>query len=185
MLHAIPNKAGKLVEARFPDLTIKRRPRDGAIEVHAPGNHRIFEQTDEGFRLDHLDHRGNRRFTPERISTLARAFYKIGLELLYHDGGPELAMSPRFDELRRIVLGEIAGHGYLVISKKVELKLGGEPPPVGVRYQALTALADGQSAYYFEADLFGTLVTFDLERSELLPGMREEAQRRGWSILEF
>jgi len=75
MLHAIPNKAGKLTEASFPNLRIKRRPTDGVVEVHAPGNHRIFHEMEEGFRLEH---RGNKRWTEERISKLARAFYKSG-----------------------------------------------------------------------------------------------------------
>lgn len=173
-IYGIPNKTGKLVAARFSNLRVELR-QDGVVAVHAPGRRSAFRPTTQGFKLNHL---GNSKMTEERCLTLARAFYKIGLELLGRDRGAEFALGPRFDELRQVVLGEVLGHGYLVIASKADLKR-----EVSVHYQEMSV--EGQLVTFFEVDLFGMRVTFDLERRALTLAMREEARRRGWNILEF
>lgn len=79
-------------------------------------------------------------------------------------------MSERYDELRKIILGEVEAHGYLIVSRNS----AGENE---VRAQWDVGMIDGEPAIVFSMHLFGVQVFFEIERRKLDPGLEAEARR--------
>ncbi|MBA3366034.1 MAG: hypothetical protein H0U03_09670 [Actinobacteria bacterium] len=102
-------------------------------------------------------------FRTERIGAdtyhrLMRAFYKIGLELIYLDHGPTLAYDARFDELRDIVRGRLSDRpGWLL--------LGRDAVPhatVQARYWYPLYRHDGTEILPLHVDIFGMQFSTEL-----------------------
>jgi len=170
----IRTKAGKLPEAKFPNLRVRRRE-DGVVTIHAPGRHKVARLRPDGLEMTP---RGTKKLTVDRCRRLARAFYKIGLELLYLQRGQAFVLGAQFDELREIVRGRVPFHGYLLVAFGGDIR-----SQVGARWEEMTG--HGHVTTFFDVDICSFRVMFDLEWHHLLPPMREEAERQGWSVLEF
>ena len=102
------------------------------------------------------------------LKRLARAFYKIGLGVVYLDLGEETAYSARFDEVRKIILGEQDFTGYLAMAKK---------PPIEqvatVKHWDQTI--EGTRISLFRFYYYGVDIFYDIEhRSLKLPPEADE-----------
>jgi len=161
MYMGIPNKDGKLPILRYPNVVIERFA-DNRIRVHAKGRGRGLEVSpgEEEVKFN-LNFRGKKPYAPSHCRKLSRAFYKVGLGLIYLDHGLSFCHSPRYDEVRTIIQGGIPDfHGYLLFGRRMK-----PAAPVTATYTFLQA--DGFDTTVFEMNLFGLFVGFDLERRRL------------------
>jgi hypothetical protein len=169
----IPNKKGNVPGARLTDVHIDRRTDDGlTVKVLAP---RVFTLRPQGDGA-HVEMTG-KLLTPVRISTLARAFYKIGLGILCLEDR-DLAFSERYDGVRSVILAAEDAHGYLIIGKRFEIQNE-------VKAQHQIGIIEGQPATIFEMDIFGVPVFFEMERRLLDERLETAARQLGHNILTF
>jgi hypothetical protein len=144
----LPTRRGQVPTTYWRNAVI--RPASGTQQA-------VWEALDESAVTDNGDGTGTFHLTTdEKISgemyhRLMRAIYKIGLELVYVDHGPDLAFEPKFDDLRKIILGK-ARHrtGWLT------LMVNSVPrPQVRATYQPEIVHADGSELLFLEVDIFG------------------------------
>lgn len=110
-MNGIENKNGKVPVSNFPNLKIEN-PNKDHIQIHLQSMKRVHDQNDKGFKLNF---RGTRKMDSTRLKLLARSLYKIGYELVCLDHGRDLVLSPRFDEVRDIILGKKDFAGYILM----------------------------------------------------------------------
>ncbi len=173
--YGIPSKEGALPKAKFSNAT---------MEMVAPGNMRFnssskksFQVQPGGFKTNTLS---NRRMTSNNWRKLTRTLFKIALGFVYLDHSPEMAMSERFDPVRRMILGLDKFHGYLMFLKKVE----NPPQTINVQWGFLHP---NEEAVWIALNYFGVALFTDLEirkprHPELVPNdlvqLRACANRR-------
>jgi hypothetical protein len=107
----IENKKGKVPVSNFPNLKIEN-PDKNHVQIHLQTMKHVRDQSDTGFKLDF---RGTRKMDAKRLKLLARSLYKIAYELVCLDHGRDFVLSPRFDEVRDIILGKKDFTGYLCL----------------------------------------------------------------------
>jgi len=123
----------------FPPISLMRtlygvRSKSGGLPITKLGNARLRSLAPEGiliepgsskkaFQFDRdkgratMQHNSNLRMTPDHRRTITRSLFKMTLGVLYL-GDPEVALSERFDPIRRMILGLDTFHGYFGVSKK-------------------------------------------------------------------
>lgn len=154
-------KKGKFPRADFRDITIeKTAPRH--IRVHdksAKAPNPPEPQPDGTVRFT-INASGRRPFDP---SPLARSLFKIGLGLVAHDAGAEMALDDRYEPARAFVLhrSPIATELWIAASR---------PHP-----QLSTWWLPGEHGTPVALDIFGVLFVFNLEpyplSAEVPPGV--------------
>jgi hypothetical protein len=154
-------KKGKFPRANFRDMTIeKTAPRH--IRIHdrsakAPGPP---EPQPDGTVKFTISASGRRPFDP---TPLARSLFKIGLGLVAHDAGPEMALDDRYEAARAFVL-----HGTPI---GTELWITASRP----HPQLSTWWLPGEHGTPVALDIFGVLFVFNLEpyplSAEVPPGV--------------
>lgn len=161
-VYGITGKRGHIAETRASNVVIEHQ-RDELAKNPQPQikvmlqHERVWEDTPEGFKLN-LE--GGRRLTAKYIATLVRALYKITLELIHLDHGPQQSMHPRFDDVREIVLGNKPFSGSLMLLKS------GEPnPQASFTYEFVTV--DGDLTVTIIANIYGVRMFTDLLVREL------------------
>lgn len=155
----IPNKIGQLPTANFSNLRVERFPGNHMkMYFQGKGGFRLKRETPEEVEFD-IEFKG-RRYTDAHCKRLVRAFYKIGLGLVHYDHGYPLSFHPRYDEVRKIIQGEIDFHGYLAFGGKCV-----PDPRVHVGYTFVGI--NGTDVTAFLMSLFGLPLVFDLERRRL------------------
>lgn len=156
-IHGIKNKKGDIPDARFGNLIIENTG-EGHIEITADSlSHHNLENNKA-----QINFLGSRKLTCANMKKLARAFYKVGLELIYHDYGHDYAYSDRFDEIRDIILGKADFSGYLLL---LSLEREKRIDKVHIRHEALKSNEDGKEFTLFQLSFFGLIkICFDLER---------------------
>jgi len=120
--HGIPSKSGALPSSTF---------NNAKLSMPAPGQLLFESNSKKTFRPDgkgnfKINFRGSQRMTPGYARKLTRALFKMTMGCMYIDN-PQLAMSDRFDPVRRMVLGLDKFHGYLTLLKKATLPTAQEP----------------------------------------------------------
>ncbi len=88
---------------------------DDHLNIEVRDNGSVSDEHDKGFTISS---KSGTKFTDDDAKKLARALYKISLGLIYKDLGRDVAYSERFDEVRKIILGEKNFHGQLFIVRK-------------------------------------------------------------------
>ncbi|MFZ1301104.1 MAG: hypothetical protein WAQ27_00795 [Candidatus Microsaccharimonas sp.] len=123
------------------------------IQLNAPYGSKAIVTRSDGFTMNM---RGNKRMTVSYLKELARALYKIGLGLVYLDLGAEIAYSARFDEVRKIILGESDFNGYLAIAKKPAL----EHTATVLHWDKVV---EGRPLSFFRFYYYGVDIFYDIE----------------------
>jgi hypothetical protein len=113
--YAVRTKRGELPSAKLGNARIRSlSPGNILIEPGSSKKACQFDRDTGSFNMLLL---GNRRMTANDYRTITRALFKMALGGLYLNS-PELALSERFDPVRRMILGLDEFHGYLVVAKK-------------------------------------------------------------------
>jgi hypothetical protein len=109
-LYGVVSKSGKLPETKLGNAKLR---------MFAPG-HVVFESSspkawiDRGGGKFDLKLLSNRKATPKQRRDVTRALFKMTLGCMYIDQ-PDVALSERFDPVRRMILGEEDFHGYVTV----------------------------------------------------------------------
>jgi hypothetical protein len=120
MRYGVHTKSGAPPSAKFNNARI-RSLSPGNIRVEQGSSPKAFQFDRRTGRFDmHL--LGNRLLTANDYRTITRSLFKMALGCMYLDR-PSMAVSERFDPVRRMILGLDEFHGYLVVAAK-------EQPPV-------------------------------------------------------
>lgn len=116
--YGVQSRSGKHIVYKSSAFNMQHTSPDHIL-VNADRAGKNLVTRPDGFTMNM---KSSKRMTAPYLKQLARALYKIGLGLVYKDLGKEIAYSPRFDEVRKIILGEQDFKGYLVFVKKPELE---------------------------------------------------------------
>jgi hypothetical protein len=147
-------KKGKFPHATFREIDMEKiAPR--AIRVTHKTGKRVGppEPEEDGTIHFQVNVTGRHRFDPVPI---ARAFFKMGLGLLAHDAGHELALDPRYDGARAFILSGTPIETHLLIARN------GKP-----HHSIHTWLHPTEAGTPVVLDIFGCVVAFDLEGGAL------------------
>lgn len=154
-------KKGKFPRAEFRDMTIeKTAPRHIRVHDRSARAPSPPEPQPNGTVRFTINASGSRRFDP---TPLAQSLFKIGLGLVAHDAGPEMALGDRYEPARAFVLhGTPIGTEMWIAASK--------PNP-----QLSTWWLPGEHGTAVALDIFGVLFAFSLEpyplRAERPPGV--------------
>lgn len=144
----VPTKQGALPNALFGNAALWRRcPSDVEITTNS---RKAITPIPGGVRLNLI----GREVTPPRTAQLVRWMFKATLGCTYIDRGRFLAMSPDFDEVRRIVLGA-PFHGYLAMRKSAR-------PHESVQFSHWPVEVGGKATVLAMIDVFGVSMATDL-----------------------
>lgn len=154
-------KKGKFPRANFREMTIeKTAPRHIRVHERSPKAASPPEHQPDGTVKFTINASGSRPFDP---TPLARSLFKIGLGLVAHDAGPELALDGRYEAARAFVL-----HGTPI---GTELWIAASKP----HPQVSTWWLPGEHGTPVAVDIFGVLFVFNLEpfplAAEVPPGV--------------
>lgn len=109
--YSIPSKTGKLPQTKFGN--------NATLTPFTPG-HVLLESNNKKAFVDKGGGKFNLNFLSKRPADaayrreLARAIYKMTLGCMYRDQ-PDVAMSARFDPVRRMILGQESFYGYITL----------------------------------------------------------------------
>ncbi|MGK2852272.1 MAG: hypothetical protein ACSLFN_15380 [Candidatus Limnocylindrales bacterium] len=161
-------KKGKFPRATLGDITIeKTAPRHLRMTVGQDRPPTDFDRQPDG-TVRFQEHFEMRNRDP---IVLARALFKIGLGLVAHDAGADVALDSRYDAARAFILNgkPIATHLLMPTTSKPS-------PVVRTWWQPF----DGATAVIL--DLFGLIFAFGLEPAplELPPGLPRESVLIFW-----
>jgi hypothetical protein len=181
----IPTKKGRAPVAKFLDVEVYTKAKGDVRVVFGPGAEFVTRKTSPaGLVLpgdwEHFNFSfsGNKKLTTHYLKVIARAIFKIVLELIHLGHGPNLSMSERFDEVRRIVLGHQGKfHGFLLLGEN-----GNPTERVALSYRFHES--SGHPTTWVYVDIYGLKMITEIElrdTSQLdgLPGTP------GWTMLRF
>lgn len=173
----IPNKTGKLADAKYGNMRVSHKDKGIRIDLakFSPKHLQEVNTRPDGhveFKLNMI----GRKLTENRLKEFARSLYKIGLGIVYLDDS-KLALSPRFDEVRQIILGNKDFCGYIVIN------IASKPTVHSNMIYRHLNLPNGRRVALFQLRFFGVEYIFDFENRVLLD--KESIKRRGFPLLEW
>ncbi len=163
MVRGIPNKDGRVPISTWGNAKVSQ-PASGHL-VFETDSPKVIRDTATGFKANLQ----SGAIAVRRYALIARALYKITLEFIYHDHGPEEAFDPKYDELRKVILGELPSRHWLATPKD-----NPHHGQLSLSYQPLY-LSDGREAIWITFDIFGTVLMTEMlirgERAsdELIP----------------
>jgi hypothetical protein len=108
--NGVVSKSGKLPETKLSNATLR---------MFAP-NHVVFQPKSPKALIDKgggefgLNLLSNRKVTLKQCRDVARALFKMTLGCMYDDQ-PDVALSEKFDPMRRKILEEDDFHGYVTV----------------------------------------------------------------------
>jgi hypothetical protein len=115
--YGVRSKSGALPNTKLGNARIRSvAPGDVLIE---PGSSKKAFQFDRGQGRFNMQLLSNRRMTPDYCRTITRALFKMTLGCMYL-GHQRVALSERFDPVRRMILGLDTFHGYLGVVNKAK-----------------------------------------------------------------
>jgi hypothetical protein len=115
MLYSVRSKSGALPTTKLGNARL-RMLAPGKIELAPSSSKKAFQfDRDKGRFTMQLN--SHLRMTPDYRRTITRALSKMTLGCMYLKE-PEVALSERFDPIRRMILGLDTFHGYFGVSKK-------------------------------------------------------------------
>jgi hypothetical protein len=107
-------KKGRFPSARLGNLDIvKVASRELRMTLKTPSAVTTTEHLEDGTVRFSIKGKGRKRFDPV---PLARALFKVGLGLVAHHAGPEVALESRYDQARGFVMSGMPMPNHLVIS---------------------------------------------------------------------
>jgi hypothetical protein len=115
MRYGVRSKSGALPSIKLGNARL-RSLAPGKIEI-APDSSKKAFQFDRDTGKFTMQLNSHLRMTSDYRRTITRALFKMTLGGLYLDS-PEMALSERFDPIRRMILGLDTFHGYFGMSKK-------------------------------------------------------------------
>src|SRR5215212_9219602 len=122
--YGVRSKRGELPSAKLGNARLQGlSPGNILIE---PGSSKKAFQFDRDKGRFNMQLLGNRRMTTNYCRTITRGLFKMTLGGIYLDL-PEVALSERFDPVRRMILGLDEFHGYLVVASKVKPPASNQP----------------------------------------------------------
>lgn len=163
-------KEGKPPSARLQNMLIyKTRPGHLHIRPHdRTGEIRNLRKLPSGQTAFEFEVRGRPRFDGRG---LARALYKIGLEMVAFDVNPAAALDPRYDDARAFVLeGDVPVNDVLVLTKC-------KPTPTSI-----VSWQPGQIGTGLALSIFGVVFLVNLEREPHLT-LSDELRGAGFVVL--
>jgi hypothetical protein len=108
--YGVVSKDGKLPETRLSNAKL-RMVAPGHVVIESNSGKAFRKRGELGFDLRL---RSNRKVTSKQLREVTRALFKMTLGCMYIDL-PDVAVSERFDPIRRIVLGEEDFQGYVTV----------------------------------------------------------------------
>jgi hypothetical protein len=115
--YGVRSKSGALPSIKLGNARLRSlAPGDVLIE---PGSSKKAFQFDRGQGRFNMQLLSNRRMTPDYCRTITRALFKMTLGCMYL-GHQRVALSERFDPVRRMILGLDTFHGYLGVVNKAK-----------------------------------------------------------------
>lgn len=172
--YGIETKKGNVPQASFSTISLENPSKRHVNLVLKRTNKEDFVQTSEGFDLKFT---GRKKMSVKNIKFLARALYKIGLELLCLDHGVSFCLAPRFDEVRDIILGKRDFHGYICMGSNKTID------KVGVKYQFFKVGNDAREIVLFEFNYMFLKIMFEMEQREC--NLANGEKILGLNILKF
>lgn len=157
-IYGIESKKGRIPVCDFFNLKTEN-PEKGCVRINLQSKKQVRSHGDAGFDLYF---KGNRKMDSVRLKLLARALYKIGYELMCLDHGRDFILSPRFNEIRDIILGKKDFSGYIIIGSNEKT----ENPQM--KYYSLKD-EHGKEFMVFDFVYLFVRFIFDMERREVLP----------------
>ncbi len=171
--YGIKSKKGKVPVTSLPNIKIENPNRDH-VHLTVSSHKFITNKSKDGFDLKFTS---NRKIDSKRTRLIARALYKIALELLCLDHGNEFILSNRFDQVREIILGKQPEfNGYLLVGTEDGTK------PSGVSYRFLKD-EHGQEFAFFEFNYFQITIFFDFEIRKSVLANRDRLEK--FTVLKF
>lgn len=171
--YGVESKSGKVPKASFSSLSLDNPSKKHVNLRLKRKNKQDFIETTNGFNLKFI---GKTVMSIKNIKLLARALYKIGLELLCLDQGQNACLGDKFDDIRNIILGNKDFNGYLLFGTN---KL---PDKLGVYYR-LIQIDGGTEIALFEFNYMFFKVIFDIERREIKLNNGEKLE--GLQVIKF
>lgn len=172
--HGIETKKGGSPRASFSTMSLDNPSKRHVNVFLKRKNKNDFVQTPEGFILNFV---GKKKMSVKNIKLLARALYKIALELLCLDHGIDFCLTSRFDEVREIVLGKQDFHGYIFMGSN---KTGNK---VGVTYRFFRVGMESREIALFEFNYMFLKIVFDMEKREC--NLENGEKFLGLNVLKF
>ena len=122
--YGVLSKRGALPSTKLSNARL-RSLSPGNILIEPGSSKNAFRYDGDKGRFN-MQLRSNRRMTPNYCRTITRGLFKMTLGCMYLDL-PEVALSERFDPVRRMILGLDEFHGYLAVAKKAKLPAPNQP----------------------------------------------------------
>jgi hypothetical protein len=174
----IKNKDGEVPVAKFNTINMEN-PTGRHVKIELPKmTNKHFEKTSSGAKIHW---KGKKRMTIKNQKIIARALYKIGLELLYLDHGFNFVYSAKLDKIREIVLGNKDFEGYFL--------LGTNNPPAtplnkaGITYRFFLDEISGEQFAIFEFNYLLVKILFDIDRRRCKLNNGDKFE--GFNVIKF
>jgi len=165
-------KKGKLPDARIGQLSLRKRfPR--VIRIQRGSNRAVF--TDPKPLPDGMVGHTLRMEVKANWRQLARAFFRMALNVIAFRQGRDRACAPEFDAARRFILGDQDFQGYFIIASQ-----GKPTPEVQVRVQ------DAPAATLVALSVYGVYGEMNLQETPLSGDVMEiarEAAEKGFGMI--
>jgi HNH endonuclease len=148
-------KDGKLPQASFPNLTMKKtRPSHIVFNTQSKKAFTVGEPDENGVMHFSIKMTGRKKFDPKIIG---RALYKIGLGMVAFHQGREVACDSRYDAARTFILkGTDFPNNLLIINNA-------KPHP-----NITSSYNPGLAGTGFQIDIYGLVFLFNLETIPVL-----------------
>jgi len=170
--YGVVSKSGKLPETKLSNASLR---------MVAP-NHVVFQPNSPKALIDKgggefgLNLLSNLKVRPKQCRDVARALFKMTLGCMYDDQ-PDVALSERFDLMRRKILGNEDFHGYVTVVMRVW-----EPTADNMRSELDYGFIEGpgrKSTVWTRLDFLRVSLFTDLEargpqKPSLFPGDQAE-----------
>ncbi len=176
-LYGITSKSGKLPQTKFGNNLTLRMFAPGHVAVES-SNKKAF--VNEGGGKFDLNFKSKRPVDAAYRRELTKALYKMTLGCMYMDQS-EVAMSERFDPVRRRILGQEDFHGFVTLVLRA-WEPTAEDWRTGIQYGFLDGPRVEPTVWtrfdFIKISLFTDLEAMKLKKPMLYPGDKAE-------ILEF
>ncbi len=161
-------KAGKLPQATYPNLTMKKtRPNHVVFHSKSKKNVTIGEPDENGVIHFSVKMTSRKAFDPKSIG---RALYKIGLGMVAFHQGKEIVCHSRYDAARAFILrGEDFPNNLLISSNM-------KPHP-----QIASTFDIRWGGTCFQLDIYGVIFFFNLEATPVLEFTEERLAELNFS----
>jgi hypothetical protein len=157
----IKGKRGNLPESRWGNATISHAELGKLLITETAVRPTITPTGPNSFRMT-LKSAGP--IGAATYAKIGRSIWKSAIEFTYLDRGPEEAFNPRYDEVRRMIIGRTPAHGVLLIATT------GDPDDTSVSMTCTpSAGVDGRDRLIVHARYYGIEMGTELLVRELTP----------------